>query len=136
MRTIAATIVVGGTKVNADDPASPARTASLTTRPSAESTLVVRKSVMMIGSARASLPAASSDPNGPMPEARSPMKVAIITANTPSAYMPPRAVRYQLIFGADLSAIVAIRPCACVLGVPPGVKVGVAETARRATRCT
>ena len=40
----------GAMSVNADDPVSPARTASLTTRPSVESTFVVLKSVRMIGS--------------------------------------------------------------------------------------
>ena len=49
--------------------------------------------------------------------------------------MPPRAVRYQLTCGAALSAIVAIVPCV-VVGVPPGVNVGVAVIARRVTRCT
>ena len=44
------TICAGCTSVNADDPERPARTASLTTRPSVESTFVVRKSVSRIES--------------------------------------------------------------------------------------
>ena len=55
------------------------------------------------------------------------MNTAISATNAPSAHTPPRAVRFQLIFGAALSAIVAIVPCAVVLGVPPGVNVGVAS---------
>src|SRR4029078_1057358 len=43
-RLSALTSTAGDTRVNADDPDSPARTASLTTRPSDESTFVVRKS--------------------------------------------------------------------------------------------
>src|SRR6185437_6568523 len=123
------------TSVNADDPESPARTASLTTRPSEESTFAVRKSVSRMESCRLRRPEASSDPNGPTPSARSPMNTAMAATNAPNAYMPPRAVRYQLTLGAALSAIVAMVPCA-VAGVPPGVKVGVAVRARRVTCCT
>jgi hypothetical protein len=49
-RASALTMVAGGTIVIAADPDSPARTASLTTRPSVLSTFVVRKSVMSRGS--------------------------------------------------------------------------------------
>ena len=136
IRPSAAAIVAGDIRVNADEPASPARTASLTTRPSVESTLVVRKSVRRIGSCLPSFPAANNEPNGPIPSARNPMNRAISTVNVPSAYMPPRAVWCQLIFGAALSAIVAIVPCAVVDGLPPGVKVGVIVIARRVTRWT
>ena len=136
MRSSAAPISAGESSVNTRESPSPARTASPTTRPSAESPLLTLKSVMMMRSRPVSAPVAISDPNGPMPNARMPMNAAIITMNAPSAYIPPRAVRYQLIFGAALSAIVAIVPCAAVPGLPPGVNVGVAMAARRATRCT
>ena len=59
MSTSSEVTEAGETSVKADDPASPARTASLTTRPRVESTLVVRKSVSRIGSRALSLPAAS-----------------------------------------------------------------------------
>ena len=118
-----------------DDCDRPARTASLTTRPSDVSALVTRKSVMSSGSFDLSLPDATRLPNGPTPIARRLMNAAMISTNTPSAYVPPLAVRYQLTCGAALSAIVAIVPCTA-LGVPPGVNVGVAVTARRVTRCT
>src|SRR4029079_12676582 len=135
-RLSALTITAGDTRVNADDPDRPARTASLTTRPSDESTFVVRKSVRRIWSRWLNRPAASSDPNGPTPAARMPMKAAMIRMNAPIAYMPPRAVRYQLTCGAALRAIVWIAPWVAVLGVPPGVNVGVAAIARRVTRWT
>jgi hypothetical protein len=125
----------GESIVNTRESPSPARTASLTTRPSAESPLVAVKSAMTILLFAASSPLAMSDPNGPTPSARMPMNAAIIATNAPSAYIPPRAARYQLTCGAAFRAIVAIVPCT-TLGVPPGVNVGVAVAARRTTRCT
>jgi hypothetical protein len=70
-----------------------------------------------------------------MPNARSAMNTAIPAVNAPNAYIPPRAVRYQLTCGAALRAMFAIVPCV-VDGVPPGVYVGVAVIARRVTRWT
>ena len=136
MNASAAVTEAGETSVNAEEPDKPARTASLTTRPSVESTLLVRKSVRMMGSRALSFPAARSEPKGPTPKARIVMNTAMSVTKTPSAHAPPRAVRFQLTLGAAFSAMVAIVPCAAVLGVPPGVNVGVAVIARRVTRCT
>ena len=136
MRLSALTIAAGDTSVNADDPASPARTASLTTRPSVESTFVVLKSVSRIGSRWLNRPAASSDPNGPMPNARMPMKPR-----------DDRDERAERVHAAARGAVPAHmrrglerhrrdRAVSVVVGVPPGVNVGVAVMARRVTRCT
>ena len=100
------------TSVNADDPESPARTASLTTRPSVESTFVVRKSVSRIGSRSIQSTRTRAAIRTVRRRARaSPMNTRDDAMNAPNAYMPPRAVRYQLTCGAALSAIVAIVPC-------------------------
>ena len=54
--------------------------------------------------------------------------------NALTAMIPPRAVRFQETWGIALMAIVAIVPCpAASARVPPGVNVGVAAAARRAT---
>ena len=120
---------------NTGDCVSPVRTAKATTRASDVSPLVTEKSVMRIGSFAFRAPVPSSVAAGPMPNTRIIMNTAMSAMNDPSAYMPPRAVLYQLTCGAALSAMVAIVPCTSD-GVPPGVYVGVCVMARRITRCT
>jgi hypothetical protein len=119
VRSSAPAIVDGGTRVNAEDPDSPARTASLTTRPSVESAFVVLKSVMRIGSRLLSCPAARSEPKRPIPAARRPHEHRDHRDERAERVHASRAVRYQLTCGAALSAIVAMVPCV-VAGDPPG----------------
>ncbi len=83
----------------------------------------------------ASLPAASSEPSGPMPSMRRTMNPATSSANTLTARIPPRVARFHETCGLAFIAIVAIVPCTASDGVPPGVYVGVAVAARCDTYC-
>src|SRR5690606_3221855 len=74
---------------------------------------------------------------GPIPSDRSVMNRVTSTTNVPMAYTPPRAVRRKETWGWALSAMVAMVPDGAFGTMePPGVSVGVAVTAWRATRLT
>src|SRR6185437_12187501 len=84
----------------------------------------------------ASLPAAKREPAGPTPSMRSSMYRATTAANTLTAIIPPRIVRFHETWGLARTASVAIVPRTLPSdGVPPGVNVGVAVAMRWETYC-
>ena len=124
----------GNTRKSVDCDRS-ARSASVTVSPSVESLAGLAKSTRMIWSPAPSFPAPSSDPAGPMPNARSTIQPTTSTTKAPTATAPPIHVRFHDTWGLALSAIVCSVPDGAA-DVPPGVKAGVAVYERCATRCT
>ena len=103
------------------DFASSPRSASVTTPPRLVSEAGLLKSLTRMGSVCLSVPAASSEPDGPTPSARRTIHTPTISVKTPTDQAPPNAVRRHVIHGLALSAICAMVPCVAML--PPGVSV-------------
>ena len=140
VRSMAVATAAGGSSERTEDSSNPWRTASLATRPSAESALLTRKSVRMSWSRSCSLPAANSEPAGPSPSARSAMKPATTTTNPPNAAAPPWTVRRQVRCGLASSAVISTTgsPSAITITAPGNTHSGspITDVARRASTAT